>query len=326
MKLILKSIDLLFLARPVVLIPVWGFSIFGYWSGLNIGKPFTMRMLWGREYLSAFFYMVIFSMSVGTVYILNQIADYKVDSENEGFPLLVKGNIRIKAALWYSFFLAAVSLAIPFIAGYKMVSMFSGIAILIGLLYCFRPFYFSGRPFTDFLTNAIGFGIIAFGVGWYLVPGSSIEDTFFVKAALPYFLMMCGGSICSTLPDYPGDKAYGKNTTTVVFGITTALIIAIVFDIAAVTYAFFVKDVIAFLCAVVAFPIYILYSMIKSRMLMEATYKVRGGVGMLLAGAVYPVFIPFAAVTFAGTWLYFRLRHNVFYPSLVPIQHETDYS
>ncbi len=324
MKFILRGFDILFLSRPVVLIPVWGFSIFGYWRGISYGKPFDIRMLWGREYISALFYMIIFSLSVGTIYVLNQIADYKVDSENDGFPLLVKGNIQIKTAYLYSMLLAITSIVVPLITGYWILSIFSIIAIVIGVLYSFKPFYFSGRPFTDFITNAIGFGLIAFGVGWYLVPEGRIGDAIFVGAALPYFLMMCSGSICSTLPDYPGDKANKKNTTAVVFGIRIALIIAIIFDIAAVAYAYIVKDVIAFLCASVAFPIYILYSMIKSRMLMEATYKVRGGVGMLLAGVIYPVFILFAGITFAGTWVYFRLRHNVSYPSLVPVENETN--
>ena len=62
MKLILKSIDLLFLTRPVILIPVWGFSIFGYWSGSGIGKPFNIIILSEKDYLSAYFYMVIFSL------------------------------------------------------------------------------------------------------------------------------------------------------------------------------------------------------------------------------------------------------------------------
>lgn len=319
MKLLVKGVDILFLARPVVLIPVWGFSIFGYWCGNSVDKSFDITLLWGREHIPSFLKMIAFSLSVGSVYVFNQIADFTVDSRNEGFPLLVRGGFDKRIALSYAIVLSIVAMVIPIISGYPYISLFSLAAIVLGILYSFKPFYLSGRPSTDFLANAFGFGIIAFGVGWYLSPQKGALALTYIRAALPYFILMCGASISSTLPDIPGDKACGKRTTAVAVGVIRAHSITMMFIIAGGIIAFMTRDILAFAIAVEFFIIDILYLFVKSRALMEATYKVTGGIAMMLAGAVYPLFIIIAVGVFVVTWLYFRLRYGISYPSLVPV-------
>lgn len=319
MKLLVKGVDILFLARPVVLVPVWGFSIFGYWCGNSIDKSFDITLLWGREHIPSFLKMIAFSLSVGSVYVFNQIADFTVDSKNEGFPLLVKGGIDRRIALIYGIILGFLAIIIPIISGYVYIALFSLAAIVLGILYSFKPFYLSGRPITDFLANALGFGIIAFGVGWYLSPQKGALALTYIRAALPYFILMCGASISSTLPDIPGDKACGKRTTAVAVGVIPAHSITMMFIIAGGIIAFMTRDILAFAIAVEFFLVNILYFFIQSRALMEATYKVTGGIAMALSGVVYPLFIPIGIAVFIATWLYFRLRYSISYPSLVPV-------
>lgn len=325
-KVILKGIDILFLARPIILIPVWGFSIFGYWCGCNVDESFDMKMLWGKEHITPFFSMVLFSLSVGAVYVLNQIADFAVDSKNAGFPLLVRSGISRITALLYAFILGIIAICIPIVIGYIPIALFSISAIVLGMLYSFKLFYLSGRPVTDFLANAIGYSVIAFGVGWYLSPEKDILGITFIRAALPYFFLMCGGSISSTLPDISGDKTCGKRTTAVVMGIICAHSITVVFIIIGGIIAFITKDILAFIIAVEFFIIDILYFLKQSQALMEATYKLTGGIAMVLAGIIFPVFIPFAVFVFICTWLYFRLRFGISYPSLVPVSNASNHS
>lgn len=59
---------------------------------------------------------------------------------------------------------------------------------------------------------------------------------------------------------------------------------------------------------------------------MEASYKITGGIAMAVAGVVYPLFIPVAAAVFIATWLYFRLRYGVSYPSLIPVTNASNQS
>lgn len=318
MKILARVADIVFLARPVILIPVWGFSIFGYVCGMSNGKPWEFKILFGWKHLAVFGDMLLFSVAVGAVYVFNQIADYEVDARNEGFPLLVKSGIQKESAFWYAVLLSLASIAVPWFRGSMTLALFSAAALVLGLLYSFKPVYLSGRPVTDFLTNAFGFCVIAFGAGYQL----SVEEVInreLIWSALPYFLLMCGGSISSTLPDRSGDLACGKRTTAVVLGLRGAHILTISFVIAGGIVSFYMKDFIAFFISVEFFIVDILYFIRQTRRFMEATYKITGGIAMTLAGVVYPLFIPVAGAVFLLTWLYFRLRYGISYPSLIPV-------
>ncbi len=323
MKALLKGIDILFLARPIILVPVWGFSVLGYYCCQDGSLPFTPKLFWGRQYIIPFVWMIIFSLSVGAVYVLNQIADYDVDKENDGFPLLVKSGITKGVAYSYSALLGAISIIIALAFGYNWVAFYSLLALVIGMAYSFKPTYFSGRPIADFLTNAIGYGVVAFGMGWYMSSGEGINSSAFVKSALPYFLIMCGASISSTLPDYPGDKACNKKTTAVSFGTTKAHGMTLVFVILGTIAAFIAQDLVACIIAGAFIIFDILYTIMGTDKLMEATYKVTGGISMLLAGILFPLFAIAALLVLISTVVYFRFRHNVMYPSLLPVVNES---
>jgi len=326
MKRFLRVLDILFLARPAVLISVWGFSIFGYWCGCRLSNTFEISILLGKKHIAAFGGMALFSLSVGAVFVFNQIADLDVDAKNEGFPLLVRSGIDRRTAALYALILSCIAIFIPLVMGDSTLALFSFASIVLGILYSFKPAYLSGRPFTDFLANAVGYGVIAFGVGWYLSPEKDILAKAFTRAALPYFLLMCGGSISSTLPDVSGDRAGGKRTTAVVLGIIPAHCLTIVLIIAGGMLAFLDRDLLALIIAVEFLVVDILYFIVRSRKLMEATYKVTGGIAMALAGAIYPLLIPAGLAVFIGTWLYFRFRFGISYPSLVPVIHASDKS
>jgi len=227
MRHFLALLDAFFLTRPLLLAPVWGFSVFGLFRGLSAGGRAPMNMLWTVRHNGATFgWMAIFSLSVASVYVLNQIADVNVDKFNKGLPLLAKGKLSLAAAWWTAILCLALSILLPFFS-HPSISAFSCGAALLGIAYSFRPLRFSGRPCFDFLTNAAGYGLIAFGVGWHL-SGAAFSVAGFAASALPYFLLMCAGSISSTFPDYEGDKKCGKITTAVALGVRRAHAVATV--------------------------------------------------------------------------------------------------
>ena len=315
MKIIIKLLDLFFLMRPILFIPVWGFAYIGFFSSVKTDSFFRTLFVQPENFLRSFILFSMFSLSVGAVNILNQIIDYEVDSKNEGFPLLVKSNISIKQASIFAAIISLLSIIIPIIMGDYFVAVGSFLAILIGLFYCLKPFYFTGRPFMDFVSNALGFGVVAFGVGW-VVNGGGVDG--FVKSSFAYFLLMSAGSISSTLPDIKGDRAEGKITTAVFFGINRAHLIATLLIVLALIYSFTISDMLAVTSAVVSLPIYLLYILIKRESFMEATYKVGGGFLMVLIGLVYPYFLIPSIVVSLLTVIYFRVRFHVSYPSLMP--------
>jgi 1,4-dihydroxy-2-naphthoate octaprenyltransferase len=188
--------------------------------------------------------------------------------------------------------------------------------MLTGFLYSAKPFYFSGRPVCDFLANASGYGLIAFGVGWRLA-GAPIGLAF-VAACAPYFFLMCAGSISSTLPDYDGDRKHGKNTTAVWLGPIVAHLIAFGFIVLGLAAAFFVRDWPAAVCGGIAAPLYAAHSFRNSAQTMEASYKIGGMILMLAAATLFPYLVPASILLLVATIVYFRLRFHVRYPSLVP--------
>jgi 4-hydroxybenzoate polyprenyltransferase len=315
---LLRLVDSFFVMRPVVLIPVWGFALFGYYQGNGFSFS-DVSGCWTHPDFIPFSPILIFSLSVGCVYVLNQIADVAVDKKNGGIPLLASGVV----SRGYGFIVAAVAalitILIPVLTGHLTLAFLSIAAIIIGILYSFKPTFFSGRPFFDFLTNASGFGIIAFACGWYC-SGNQPFDLRFFKAALPYFFLMCAGSISSTIPDMTGDREAGKKTTAVRFNARGAHIIALFCLCLALVGALFFKDLLALFCAGAAIPAYLLYLFIPVKIMEESTYKIGGLLCMISAALFSPWFVVFSIATLLATWMYFRFRHHVSYPSLVPLK------
>lgn len=319
MKSAALLLDAFFLTRPLLLVPVWGFSIFGLYRGLHFkGSNGVLIPFHGHG--GFLLWTMIFSLSVASVYVLNQIADIDVDSRNQGTPLLARRKVSRVSAWITAAICAVIALCAPLCA-HPALSGFSAAALLVGIAYSFPPSRLSGRVFLDFLANAAGYGIIAFGVGWYF-SGAEFSAFRFAQSALPYFLLMCAGSISSTLPDYPGDKQCGKITTAVALGMKTAHGLATVCIIGALISGLIARDGIAALCAAFALPLYFLYIFYQGPRSMEATYK--GGGLACMAAAV--IIMPFAALPAVGiglcTWAYFKFRHHTTYPSLIPEQHD----
>ncbi|MBN2189502.1 MAG: UbiA family prenyltransferase [Chitinispirillaceae bacterium] len=313
---LLRILDCFFLTRPVVLVPVWGFCLFGYYRAHDTGIS-GLPALWHAAGPEVLLWIMAFSLSVGCVFVLNQIADVDIDKKNSGLPLLAAGVVTRRSAYATAALAGLASLAIPLCAGRPAIALFSIAGIAVGALYSFRPSYLSGRPFTDFLANAAGAAAIAFGMGWHLA-GRTLADPAFVPAAAPYFLLMCAGSISSTIPDISGDRVGKKRTTAVSLGPKKAHYLATVFIMAAAVCSLTVRDPIALACAVASLPLYLLHLLFPKEFFAEATYKAGGAFCMAAAACIMPLFLLCGSAVAAMTWMYFRLRHGVRYPSLVP--------
>jgi 4-hydroxybenzoate polyprenyltransferase len=317
-KIMLLLLDCFFLTRPVVLVPVWGFCLFGYYRAHDTGID-GLPALWRTTDPMVLAWIMVFSLSVACVYVLNQIADVEIDRKNSGFPLLASGCISRKASYATAASAGLAATLIPALSGRPAVTLFSIISIVFGTLYSFRPFYLSGRPFSDFLSNALGAALVAFGAGWHIT-GRTLCDPAFAAAALPYFFLMCAGSISSTIPDIPADRDGGKRTTAVVLGAEKAHYLATFFILTASLSALTVHDHCALACALASLPLYLLRLLSQKKTLSEATYKIGGAFCMVAAACIMPLFLLCGAVAAAATWMYFRFRHGVSYPSLVPLK------
>jgi 4-hydroxybenzoate polyprenyltransferase len=308
-KITAQMVDLFFLTRPVVIVPVWGFCAFGAHA---VNKNLFMFLKPAQYVL-----ILLYSLSAASVYVINQIADYDVDKSNAGFPLLVRGNIHVKTAWITAVICALASIAGLLLLGSPAIALLSLIAIIAGCIYSCKPFSLSGRPFFDFLTNAFE-AFLAFAAGW-CVMGGKLIDPLLYQYAIPYLLLMCAGSISSTIPDIPGDRAHGKITTAVRFGSKNAHCIGLGCLVTSIPISYYLtSDYLALSCAALVIPIYILYLFSNDALNLELTYKVGGAITMAASALVVPKLFPAGIFVFFITWLYFRIRHNITYPSLAP--------
>jgi 4-hydroxybenzoate polyprenyltransferase len=321
MRYAVTLMDAFFLTRPLLLVPVWGFSAFGWYRGLSEGEHVPVFALWTlQRSVPVFFWTAVFSLSVAAVYVFNQIADVNVDKENNGLPLLARGKVSLKTA-WTCGIACALFSILPPLFGRPLLSVFAVMAVLLGIVYSFRPARLSGRCCLDFIANAAGYGIIAFGVGWHL-SGAPFSGHSFALSAMPYFLLMCAGSISSTLPDRDSDAKCGKKTTAVTLGVGRAHVLATLFIVASVIASVALHDLVSGFCAACAIPFYVWHLARPGRRGMEATYKAGGLLCMIAAAALQPVMALAAGAVAVMTRLYFKQRHHVVYPSLVPVPYE----
>ncbi len=310
MKHLSNLVLLFFLTRPIILIPVWGFSLFGYRLANDHGmvnQPFSF---------AHFGLLILFSISVAATYLLNQREDFSVDSDNGGYPLMVKSGISLQSVTIATTVLAIASVVLPLIFKSIPLTILSIISLAIGWLYSCKPTYFTGRPIMDFATNAIGFGGVAFAAGWFVGGGNLSFDL--ARSAIPYVLLMCAGSISSTLPDIEGDRMHNKITTAVKFGEDRAHIAAAFFLAGGSILGALNSDFAAVLCGVLASPFYLVHLLKPSQKSMELTYKAGGGFMMLVVAIAYPLFGIISLIVGLVTYFYFKLVHKVNYPSLLP--------
>jgi 4-hydroxybenzoate polyprenyltransferase len=322
-KLFGRLCDAIFITRPIILVPVWGYFLLGYYRASLAFHPaslvpvplfrydFPMLLSLPGHALLA---LVMLSCSVAATYILNQLVDIKTDLENGGLPLIAKAGVPLSLAHSENIVLTLIPIFYAFMQS-RTAALFFLAALVINLAYNLKPLYFTGRPFLDFLSNALGFGMVAFGIGWISANSEALGSPLaFVVAALPYTLLMVSGSINSTFPDMEGDRRTGKITTMVYLGARRANLISLASVALALAIAIFNRDIIAAVTALVALPLFIKFQISGQRADGIRTFQIGGGFLMVMTIPVFPWFFLYGLITYLLTRLYFRLRHNVDYP------------
>lgn len=283
---------------------LYGVSLFGFRLNIlpHLAEP------------GAIIALLMLTFSVAGTYILNQLVDLETDRRNGGLPLLAKAGVSLKLAIAENIVISLVPLAYALFAGGPLARLLV-FAALLNILYNVRPFYFTGRPFLDFLSNAAGFGLVAFGMGWAACNGNRMVHLGgFFGQALPYTLLMVAGSINSTIPDEPGDRKTGKTTTVVLLGAQKANLISTGAVIAALLIATRHQDPVAVLTASLSIPFFIRYAFTHELRHGLFTFQICGSFLLFLTAVVFPWFFVWGLITYLLTRLYFRLRHGIDYP------------
>jgi 4-hydroxybenzoate polyprenyltransferase len=304
----LKLVDLFFLLRPTLLLPVWTFLFLGYYWGSG-ERFFNLTMVLPKAFWTIF---ISYSLLMGGVYILNQIWDRESDRINQKLFLIPRGIITLREALLWFFLVLTLSFLLAVLQKGLYVHLW-GLSFLMGVLYSMPPIKLKGRPIFDLLSNGIGYGFVNYLVGVITVAHIS---GYHLVHSIPYLLAVGAVFLNTTVPDIPGDMRTGERTTGVVLGARWTCFLALVFIAGTLASALILRDPFALLCSLTSIPFFALALVKPSDERVKLSYRIGGGSMVLLVALRFPPLLLLSFLTYLALKVYYRFRFNLNYPSL----------
>jgi 4-hydroxybenzoate polyprenyltransferase len=300
---VLRICDFLFVLRPVILIPAWSFYLIGAAeAGRSTGS-------WSDAVPLAAV-AVCLTAILAAAYVLNQIFDRESDERNNKCLFLSRGIFRVRTLVW----MAIVSLLI---AGYAFrhavpeARPWLAAALALSLVYSLPPVRLCARPFLDLVANAVGYGMIAFVLG-YGAFGSSWTPALW--ASVPYVFLVAATFLHTTVLDFSGDRAAGKTSTSIVIGIRASAAAAAVLHVVAFAFSLATRSgtaaaVTGVSLPVTAFPLF-------NRSIGASAVVVQANTLVVTAAAVlhWPAYIAVVAPLVVLSRFYHRRRFGIIYP------------
>ncbi len=301
-------LDLLFLTRPTILVPVWTFMFLGYfWAS---GHRFLQIQLVPQKAFWMVFASYTFLMAGS--YIVNQISDRETDRLNRKLFLLSEGKVPVYLAYIWLFLLWGVSLYLLLKIG-GVFGILWPISLLMGLLYSLPPVKFKGRPFFDLIFNSIGYGMVNFLVGWITV--SPIDRWAFVHS-IPYVLLVGAVFLNTTVPDIPGDRLSGEITTGVYLGEKSTTLFALAMITPAIILAVVLKDPFSLIASLFSFPFFLKAFLNPNDLNVKLSYRIGGATLVLMVSLRYILFFAVLIFLFVALKFYYKFRFGLDYPTL----------
>jgi len=303
--------DYFFLLRPILWVPVWVFLFIGYMYGARIEFFSITWLLPWKFWITLLSYTLLMSAT----YIINQITDRESDRINQKLFLIPYGIISVRNANIYAVVLAILSLVISFVIGRWTLLLLYIVSFLLGILYSVPPVQAKARPFLDIVFNAIGYGCIAFVVGWSVAEPVNIHSW---VVCFGYFLLVSAVFINTTIPDIPGDKKAGKVTTGVFLGKRLALIFSTIMFLLSFIYAFLEMDILIIIPSILGaiFSILSLWDESEDMILTKISYRVPASLFILLVSIKFPIFLLINLLLLFVLRRYYKTRFGLNYPAL----------
>ncbi len=308
----LKSLDYLFVLRPMLFYPGWSTLLAGYLIVYKRRYFLTWHQTGQFDYLQIVRLLVAFAAAMGASFLLNQLADVQSDLKNNKLFLISEGHISKGKALVEVFILSVLALGLSW---YESSILFITVLLFIlitGYLYNFRPFKFKDKPWWSLWANA-AMGFLAFAFGWLAISKRLSAQLFF--EALPYLFLNTALYFFTTLPDVEGDRSAGKRTLAVLFGSKRIIYVSFLLFVAGLTAAIVLGDRLALLILVPSVPFFV-YTLIKpgvSATILATKFSI-----LFFAMAVclkIPLYFILMLAGFYATRWYFKARFDYDYPN-----------
>ena len=315
MSKFLKSLDYLFLTRPILFFPGWATLLAGY---ATVGRRHQLvdRLSEGSPAVvggngQVVIAVISFAAAMGGCFILNQLQDVETDRQNHKLFLIGDGHVSRRAAWTEAALLILLSLVAASAINHQFAAAMITFVIITGVFYNYRPLRLKDRPLGGLAAN-MAMGWLAFALGRLTV--ESLTPTL-LKLSLPYLLFNTSLYFLTTLPDYEGDRTGGKITFPVKFGFSATIVCCLLFFLAAVVSAAVQGNQFMLIVGAAAAPFMTFLAIRRSTA--AAVVAVKSGIAAfaLLTCLLFPVFFLLLAALFFFTRFYYRRRFAFDYPN-----------
>lgn len=304
--------DFIFLMRPSIMIAVWTFFMGGVYTAMRLSGSSILFNLSSISRILVI--MFLYSLLMGSVYIINQIADRDTDRINRKLFLLSDNYISPRSAVIFEIALSVTAIAgIFFMPGVRLsTEMLFILSFVLGYIYSVKPFSLKRRPVLDMLDNMAGYGLIAVIIG-YQSTGRVFHLGDIIEI-MPFMFSMGAVFINTTLMDYKGDKETGARTTGVFFGFRVSSILAFLFILAALVFAVINSDPVMIIASGISTPLFLIAAFKSNEYWAGFSVKFSSPVLTVILSILYPYFLIINLLTVAGMKIYYKKRFNKDYP------------
>lgn len=304
---VLKLLDYLFVLRPTLFFPAWTFALVGSYAAMRFSGSWQPLGLFNGLMIYS-----LYTLTVGAVYLINNIIDRHNDETNNKVFLISESYIPPRRALVYLYLILIFTTIVALLYSIDLFWWFTGIFLFWGVVYSVPPFSLKDRPIGGVLTSVIsGFGL--FGFGWFLyAPHGGFQVWWY---SLPYVIAWVSISMLTTIPDSHGDSQDEKETIAVALGHSKTQDYASLLLLISIVLAGFTRDWVIGISSLLAVPFY--YQMWRGRSVAQTLKAIRWGVSFLSFAMffIFPLyFIACFIVFFLSRW-YFRNRFDIDYPT-----------
>jgi len=311
MSVWLKLLDYFFLLRPTQFFPLWITFVCGVIAA-STPDLFSLSHL-------PYYPLLLYSLNGGAIFIFNQIADQESDALNQKLFLLSEKHLPISTAWIEAIGLTMISVWLSMEISYAFFAIML-LGSVFGLLYSFARFM--SHPVLSIFVNGVG-GVLAYCCGYFAINLQPQEIYWqVIFESLPFGLAWASISILVAIPDIKGDKAFGKNTFPVLYGLKPSFGVALGLNLLTLILSFLTQNIfviftVGITAGASALPFFNIY--FKNNFTIHSsqkTVKIAFVVLALSSVLFYPVFVILLASNFFLSKYYYKKRFKLNYPNL----------
>jgi 4-hydroxybenzoate polyprenyltransferase len=290
--------------RPTLFFPCWALFLAGVRAS-NRG----LGLAWWKIVAS----MAVMGVAMGVIYLINQLRDVGTDRINQKLPYFTHEIISVRFAWWEVYILVVLSVLAAAVISWIFLAIIVIALIITGGMYNYSPFTLKDNPLGG-IAASVGGGMLAFLAGAEAGGGLS---WMVVLAAVPYLLAFVSNSLWTAIPDIEGDKAVGKRTFAVQFGLERTLWLGCLGVAAAVIFGFVLHDWVIGWAALLSLILFLAASFKKQ--ISSVMLAIKGSIFILsvLLGWYFPWYLLLMATYYLLARWYHHRRFGLVYPSLM---------